>query len=132
MKKYTYSFDGEFFYDEFDSIDEAIDQAKEDYDEEEPLKEVYVGEAVPFVAHIFADDVIEQIISNAYNEVNGECVGDYLNDVPEAAVNELEKDLNEVYEKWEKKHGMEPEFSKVINVNDACARFSKRVEDGEK
>lgn len=23
---------------------------------------------------------------------------------------------NDVYEKWEKKHGMEPEFSKVINV----------------
>lgn len=126
MKKYTYSFDGEFFYDEFDSIDEAIDQAKEDYDEEEPLKEVYVGEAVPFVAHIFADDVIEQIISNACNEVNSECVGDYLNDVPKDSIKELENGLNEVYEKWEKKYGMEPGFSRVINVK----RYE--IKDGNK
>lgn len=60
------------------------------------------------------DSVIEDIQEAMYEE-NGEVAEDYLNDVTKEVMLELEKELNKVFYKWQKKHNYEPTFYTIIN-----------------
>lgn len=58
------------------------------------------------------DDILENIIQNAYDEV-GEVAQDYLDDVTDEHRAELEEKLNDVFFEWMKKYNYEPTFFKV-------------------
>ncbi|NFS12931.1 hypothetical protein FDE77_17205 [Clostridium botulinum] len=101
---------GEGFY---DTKDIAIEYGYQ-IAEREVLTKFRVGlceEATNF--GIDVDCVFDNIREAMYEEV-GEVSDDYLEPTKEEAL-ELEKELSEVFYKWQKKYNYEPEFFKVIS-----------------
>lgn len=62
---------------------------------------------------IDVDQVIENIKDAMYEEA-GEVSEDYLDDITGEDALELEKELNEVFHKWQEKHNYNPSFFKII------------------
>lgn len=63
---------------------------------------------------IDVDRVIEDIQNTMYDEA-GEIAEDYLDNVTTEHRLELEKELNEVFYKWQEKHNYKPTFYRVIS-----------------
>jgi len=62
---------------------------------------------------IDVDQVIETIQEAVYEDV-GEVAEDYLDDATKEDLLELEKQLNDVFYKWQEKHHYKPTFYKVV------------------
>jgi hypothetical protein len=116
--KFSFSFDNESFGDTFDSIEEALHDAKIQASFfDEPIKTVYIGEIWEFEPIVDADSVIERIQNDAEDEA-GECVDDYLEDVRIADELKLQEMLTETFNKWAKETGNEPKFFTVKEVQE--------------
>lgn len=63
---------------------------------------------------IDVDRVIEDIQNTMYDEA-GEIAEDYLDNVTTEHRLELERELNEVFYKWQEKHNYKPTFYRVIS-----------------
>lgn len=102
---------------EFDTKEQAIEEGRKQAIEEE-LNKFEIGEVEPaFNFGIDVDRVIEDIQVIMYDDI-GEVAEDYLNDVSKEHLLELEEKLNEVFFKWQKEHGYEPTFYKIINIEE--------------
>lgn len=110
---YSYSFNEENFYGEFDSIEEAIAEAKEDCCGDE--FEVFIGENGEFKPSVDGERCMDMLREQAADEC-GECSDNYLYEIPKGAEKELTDVLTEAFNKWAKKHGQEPNFYPVNNV----------------
>jgi len=114
--KWIWSTNDEIFRtnDFFDTIAEAIADAREQEDEGEVI---YVGQVFDPItaAHVDVDNVLEIISEQIYSEV-GEVAEDYLNDVKQEDFSVLEERLNTVLMDWMKEFGYEPKFYKVDNI----------------
>ncbi|QZY56691.1 hypothetical protein [Crassaminicella profunda] len=66
---------------------------------------------------IDADDILERISENAYDDI-GEVAEDYLTDVKPEHEKELEEKLNEVLFAWMKKYKYEPSFYRIIDIEE--------------
>lgn len=119
MKKYAYSFDNEIFFSELDSEKEAIDEAISELDLDFVNSEnsVFVGEVEDFAPVVDAERVIYQLTDQAYDEAN-DGAEEYLNDVTEAELDALEKELTKAFNTWSKKYKHEPNFSLIKNVKE--------------
>lgn len=108
MAEYAYSFDDEMCYGIFDTEKEAINEALEAYElweHENDYEFIFVGEVERFEPQVNVERVLEDIADDAYNE--GFEDGDYLTNVKNEHIEELEKIMTEVYNKWENSH---PEY----------------------
>lgn len=114
--QWTFSTNDEMFnYGEFhESKEEAIEAGK-DYFEGSSF---YIGQVKDIgsgLVCVDAGEVLEIIGERAYDEC-GEIAEYYLSDIPEEHQQELEGALNLVLKTWIKKHGYEPTFFGVKNV----------------
>ncbi|WP_156882297.1 hypothetical protein [Lacrimispora indolis] len=119
--KVAYSFDNESYSTLYDNEAEALEDALKEikyYEENEyssvPEK-VYIGQCELFKPSLSSSgyDVIEAAISQADDEGFGEWDEDYLSDVTKEQREELEEELDAVFQKWITKHGLEANFFKV-------------------
>lgn len=100
--------------DSFDTKEEAIEDGRKQAIEE-GLNKFKIGETEqPTNFGIDADQVIENIQCAMCEDV-GEVAEDYLEYISTESILELEKELNEVFFEWQKRHGCEPTFYKIIN-----------------
>lgn len=102
---------------EFDTKKQAIEEGRKQA-MEEGVNKFEIGEIEPaFNFGIDVDSVIERISETMYEDV-GEVAEDYLSDVQTEHLLELEEKLNKVFFKWQKEHGYEPAFYKIINIEE--------------
>ena len=119
MGKWTYNInESDIWHGEnFDTKEQAISEAKKVAIDEE-VNKFYIGETEPPInIGIDVDRVIEDIQQVMYDD-NGEVAECYLEDVDSEHLLELEEKLNEVFFKWQKEHGYEPNFYKIINIEE--------------
>lgn len=111
MEKYCYSTDGEIFSGNYDSVEKAIEWAKNDLDFEVAhhwLKpgdyEIFVGKCVPFVPQITrwdVEDLAEKISDKAYEYCGSET---YMEDISKEQFNDLAEKLNKTFQTWLKEN----------------------------
>ena len=103
--------------DKLDTKEQAIAEGRK-LAIEKGLNKFRIGETEPaFNFGIDVDSVIERISETMYEDI-GEVAEDYLDDVKSEHLLELEEKLNEVFFKWQKEHGYEPTFYKIINIEE--------------
>lgn len=117
--KFSYSFDEERYGFLYDSIEEALKdaiaeiEALRKYNVDIPEK-IFVGECQIYEPTLLdsGDDIIEMIKLQA-SDAGGEWGDYYLDDVTKEQVEELEKNLNDVFQKWIDKYKFQPNFYTV-------------------
>ena len=110
---YSYSFDEEKFTGPFDSVEEAIAQAREDCCGDH--SEVYIGEDGEFYPSVDGEWCMDMLQDQAGSEC-GEVADRYLYFVTKEAGDELTEMLTDAFNAWAKKNGHEPCFYPVKNV----------------
>lgn len=102
---------------EFDTKEQAISEGKK-VAMDEGVNKFYIGETESTGKFgIDVDRTIEDIQQFTYDDV-GEVAECYLDDVTQEHLLELEEKLNEVFFKWQKEYGYEPNFYKIINIEE--------------
>lgn len=86
------------------SIDDAIKDFIETYPAEE-LPMVRVGNPYYYVPTIDAERVIENIVECDLDDEIAEWSEDYLLEVKQEHIDELQEELTDVFRKWENRHG---------------------------
>lgn len=115
MSKWGYSLNGEDYFGLCDSKEEAIKEGEAEAREYEKDSFFVARAVITFQPHIYAEDVIEEIQQNAYDN-GGEYAETYLDDVQRKHRDELEEKLNEVLSNWINKYGYKPNFYSVEDV----------------
>ena len=87
-----------------ESIEAAIDDFAETYPAEE-VPMIRVGNPYYYIPVVDADHVIEGIISCDLDDEIAEWSEDYLLNVKQEHINELQKELTTVFRKWEERNG---------------------------
>lgn len=103
--------------DYFDTKEEAIEAAKEEY--EDIYDSFVVGQIEP--AHISVDVNVDSILENINAvafDVVGEVADDYLNDVTKEHRSILEKRLSVVLKEWMGEFNYYPQFFHIINTEE--------------
>ena len=116
---YAYSFDNERYYEQCDSIEEALAAAKIDAENDDDFKDaktVYIGRVYKFVPEVDAWAVMENLWDDAYEETNDPI--DYLSDVSDDEADKLGQMLTETFNKWARETGNEPNFFVVKDVKE--------------
>lgn len=133
MKEYVFSFSNTIEYDgeKYDSLDdivyglyntekEAILDAMRMYEDcGYKFTHLFVGQPEYFVPRIDADLVLGDLAARAYD--NGYRDEEYLEDVKNEHVRELDKILTEAYLTWENKH---PEYRNTYYLMPHAVRYS--------
>lgn len=113
-KQYAWSFVADSNdYNRKDTVEECLKEARKDNFRNE--KVVYIGEVVEYDAEIDTEEVIESTSWDAY-EFAGEIAESWLTHIPAEQTSELDKELNEIFKNWLKKHKLEPSFYKVDEI----------------
>lgn len=112
--KWSFSWNGETYYDSFDTREEAIEEAR---NTNKNAEFVFVGIVVPYEEK--CEDIIEIVTeslkSDAYEEI-GEWAEDYMCYFKEGEKKILEDRLRETILTFQKEFGYEPNFFRVKNV----------------
>ena len=133
MKEYVFNFSNLIEYDGekydclddtahgiYDSEEEAIADAMKMYEYYgHEFTHLFVGQPEYFVPRIDADLVLGDLASRAYD--NGYRDEEYLEDVKNEHVRELDKILTEAYLTWENKH---PEYRNTYYLMPHAVRYS--------
>ena len=114
---YTWSWDSEEWSNsEFDTIEECIEDAAHGMILE-PNDYIYVGTIEPFIPHIEAEDVLEDMMDVAYNKYDEASFTWEAYDYKEVEeLDELTNNLNQVILDWLNKYNRMPHFGAVINI----------------
>ena len=108
--KFAYSFDDETYSCEYDSVEEALADAKQEVKSgQEDAEVVYIGRVYEFEPCVDVDLVIERIQDDAEDEV-GERADDYLEGVRKADKQKLQEMLTETFNQWAAETFHEPYF----------------------
>lgn len=120
MKEYVFSFDNEIAYGIYDSEKEAIIDAMRMYEDYRyKFTHLYVGQAEYFAPRIDADlvlgDLVQRAVDNGYDD------DEYLTNVKNEHIKELDNMLTEVYLAWENKH---PEYHNCYYLMTNAIKYS--------
>ena len=88
------------------SIEDCVNDFAKTYPTEEVPK-IRVGNPYYYVPTVNAERVIEEIVYSDLDDEIAEWSEDYLLDVKEEHIQELEDELTKVFREWEKRHGYE-------------------------
>ena len=86
----------------------SIEDAMKDFSDTYPAEEVpmiRVGNPYYYIPTVDADRVIEDIVEYDLDDEIAEWSEDYLLDVKQEHIDELQEELTIVFRKWEKRHG---------------------------
>lgn len=115
-KEYTWSYsenDELWQHDTFDSIEDCIADAKENYgigaDDT-----IAVGIVEPYVVSVDAETILENLEENAYEEC-GDAAESWI-DYKKELIDQLSNRLTECVNQWLKETGNEPHFYKIVGV----------------
>lgn len=86
------------------SIEDALKDFAKTYPAEE-LPMVRVGNPYYYIPTVDADRVIENIVECNLDDEIAEYSEDYLLEVKQEHIDELQNELTDVFRKWEKRHG---------------------------
>lgn len=86
------------------SIEDCVNDFAKTYPEEE-VPMIRVGNPYYYVPTVDADRVIEDIVCGDLDDEIEEWSEDYLFDVKQEHIDELQAELTDVFRKWEKRHG---------------------------
>ena len=109
-ERYSYSTDGEHYYDEFDSRESALAEAVATYGDE--YKTIWTGKCVTPDRTPDADALIEQVALHATEET-GDWSEGYLEHIPREAIEDLQQQLQSLWDAWEEKHGLAPTWYNI-------------------
>lgn len=115
---YAYSTDEEHFYSAAgdtreDALEEGIDS-----NDLEPGRTIWTGEIDREQAATFApdaDDLIDTMMNRAYED-SGEWAEDWLMTVTPEQKAELTTSIKSIVNEWADKHGHQPKFFHVVNI----------------
>lgn len=108
--KFAYSFDNEVYSCEYDSVEEALVDAKQEVKSgQEDAEVVYIGRVYEFEPKVDVDSIIERLQDDAEDEA-GECADYYLEGVKIADRLKLQEMLTETFNKWAAETYNEPTF----------------------
>ena len=107
--KYSFSFDNEHYYGEFDSVAEALADARVEAKDYPDSTQIYIGKNYQYEPCVRAHRVIEDIQEDAFDEA-GEAAEDYLEFVCVPSLVMLEKMLTKTFIEWAKENNYEPSF----------------------
>ena len=96
----------------FDTKEEAIEYAT-DNDDYNCNETFFVGKAEFFKPKIDADDIIDRISDDAYDNY-GEWAEAYLHNINTVQKSELQYKLQSVFNKWMKKYSLDPVFFRIV------------------
>lgn len=121
MKEYSWNFheDDELWYnDPCDTIEGCLSEAARQADEDD-LKSgvVFIGMNEPFEPNVYAEFVLDQITSDAY-EFAGDVVDgwDAYNMKNRGELDELSETLTKAVREWMRKYGYYPNFYQITGV----------------
>lgn len=117
MKKYTWSksaTDELWQHDCFDTVEECIKDAKENYGYEIG-ETIAIGETAGFVVNIDAIDVLERLEENAYEEC-GEVVEGWI-DYKKSPFDKLSEKLTACVNEWLKETNQQPTFYHIHSIS---------------
>lgn len=86
------------------SMEDAVNDFAEIYPDVE-VQKVRVGNPYYYVPTVRADSVIEDIVEYDLDYEIGEWSEDYLLDVKQEHIDELQEELTKVFRKWEERNG---------------------------
>ena len=86
------------------SITDAVDDFAKTYPDREVSK-VRVGNPYYYIPTVDAERVIEDVVEIDLDNEIAEWSEDYLLDVKQEHIDELQEELTAVFRKWEKRHG---------------------------
>lgn len=86
------------------SIEDAVKDFADAYPADE-VPQIRVGNPYYYVPTVNADKVIEEIVYGDLDDEIEEWSEDYLLDAKQEHIDELQKELTDVFRKWEKRHG---------------------------
>lgn len=86
------------------SIEDAVKDFADTYPADEVPK-VRVANPYYYVPTVNAERVIEDVFNSDLDDEIAEWTEDYLLDVKKEHIDELQKELTDVFRKWEKRHG---------------------------
>lgn len=86
------------------SMEDAVNDFAKIYPDVE-VQKVRVGNPYYYVPTVRADSVIEDIVECDLDYEIAEWSEDYLLDVKQEHIDELQKELTDVFRKWEERHG---------------------------
>lgn len=112
--KWCYGFNEEEFQGVFDTREEAINEAKDYIDDEST---VFLGRIKEVDVRLPAWILLDKLGEIVYDQT-GDYAAGYLSDVKQEHEDELDKELNKVLLSWMKKHGYEPWFYSVDDVEE--------------
>jgi hypothetical protein len=115
--KFSWSFDGELYHGEFDSREEAIADARENY----PSKTaVHTGRneriTIEQVVGDLSDEAMEGMACRATDLAGESAEGFPWDDCDEAAQKELGEAIAKVILEWAQRHNVSPRFWTVVDV----------------
>ena len=86
------------------SIEDAVKDFADTYPAEE-VPMIRVGNPCYYIPTVDAERVIEDVAEYDLDDEIAEWSEDYLLDVKQEHIDELQKELTDVFRKWEKRHG---------------------------
>jgi hypothetical protein len=114
--KWCYSYNEENFEGDFDTKEQAIEEAMYYYKDYELDQDyIWVGQTKPVSVGVNTDSILEQLGEEAYEQA-GEYADDYLSNVTLNHMKILEQRLNDVLGSWMKEFNYEPNFWAVENI----------------
>lgn len=129
---YTWNFDeDEYLWQKgvYETVEDCVKEAMKEMREDDYYQEkIFVGEAVLFKPWVSGEDIIAAIEEQALDEV-GEASDNW--DIygglrvhgeghRDAAYVELSQQLTDVVNKWLKKYNLEPDFYKIVNIQEVA------------
>jgi hypothetical protein len=114
--KYSHSTDGEYFQGSFESRAEAAAEAFGELSFE-GCKDgrVWTAQNVEPFRLVAADLLIENIQASTTEEA-GDWAEDYLTSVSKGALFDLQTNLQNLWDQWEEKHGLKPDWWNAEDV----------------
>jgi methylmalonyl-CoA mutase N-terminal domain/subunit len=100
---------------EFETIEECVKDAKENY-HMELGKKIAVGITEFYEISVDADRVLEDMEADAYDECGESAEGWNLSEPGKEAVNELTDQLTNCVKDWLKKYNNMPYFYRVVDI----------------
>ena len=119
-KKYVYSFSDDVFLgcSKFETLEEALEAAREEAKLMPEHEYVYIGVAGDiWKPTIDGDGIIEMLQEMADDEV-GDVAEEYLANVPDEDVAKLTEALTKAFNKWAAENGYLPTFYTVENIKE--------------
>lgn len=112
---YTWTFDPQETWtnDTFDTVEECLNEAQRDTYYEGQI--IYIGEVIPYKFVVDADDVLERLGEQAFNEI-GEVAYDWPFYKHDESLAELSDALTKCVTDWLKKRNDLPSFYRVDHI----------------